>query len=241
MERPHKHWLFPESIPAAQAAQKEMGEKVCLNDVLDLKTIRYLAGVDISNTPFDPKQMIYAAIVILAYPSLDIVEVAETSARQEFPYIPGLLGFREVPALVKAYQKLSIRPDLIMVDGHGVSHPRGLGVASHLGVLLNVPTIGVAKSILVGKPAHPMAAEKGSTSSLQFKGAEIGLLLRSKKNCNPLIISPGHKISLETSLIMVNNCLQKYRLPEPTRQAHIHANACRIRCQSEFIDTPTET
>jgi deoxyribonuclease V len=173
--------------------------------------------------------MVYAAIVVLSYPSLEPIEIKTASMKQKFPYIPGFLGFREVPVLVEAYESLSTRPDLIMVDGHGVSHPRGLGVASHLGVLLDVPTIGVAKSILVGHPSDSLPDRTGSMVSLIWKSKEIGKIVRTKKNCSPLIISAGHKVGLERAAEFVLNCLKGYRLPEPTRQAHLQANLCRSK------------
>jgi deoxyribonuclease V len=228
-------WLFPEDFKRAHVAQKEMAQQVLLKD-MQIKPIKYVAGVDISNNPFDPESMIFAAIVVLSYPALEIMETVTHSAQQKFPYIPGLLGFREVPALVQAYEKLSIRPDVIMVDGHGVSHPRGLGIASHLGVLLDKPTLGVAKSILVGKPALPLAEEPGSKTSLIFKEKEIAIMLRSKKRCSPLIISAGHLLTLTNAVSLVGNCLKGYRLPEPTRQAHLMANMCR----KSFLAVPHE-
>lgn len=219
-------WLFYENITEAQAAQKEMAEKVLLKD--DINTpVKYVAGVDLSNTPFDPEQMIFGAMVISSYPCLSIVETVTQANKQTVPYIRGLLGFREVPTLIDAYNQLSVIPDVIMVDGHGVSHPRGLGVASHLGVLLDMPTIGVAKSILVGKPEGVLCEEVGSMVPLVWKGDIIGMILRTKKRCLPLIISAGHKITLETAVQFVMSCSQKYRLPEPTRYAHLAANKCR--------------
>lgn len=223
---PNDKWLFIENIPDAQAAQKEMAERVLLEDVIN-KPIKNIAGMDVSNTPFDPKQMIFGAVVVASYPSLDILQTTSQSNKQTFPYVPGLLGFREVPTLIDAYAQLSIFPDIIMVDGHGVSHPRGLGIASHLGVLLDIPTIGVAKSILIGTPAAPLGEEPGSMTPLLWKGKEIGMMLRTKKRCSPLIISAGHKITLNTAVQMVISCLRKYRLPEPTRYAHLAANLCR--------------
>jgi deoxyribonuclease V len=224
-------WLFPKNIREAQAAQVEMAQKVLREDLF-FQPITHIAGVDISNTPFDPAQMIFASMVVLSYPSLEIVEIATSFAKQEFPYIPGLLGFREVPILIETYRKLSIHPDLIMVDGHGVSHPRGLGIASHLGVLLDIPTIGVAKSVLVGKPVAPLSEEAGTTVLLQWKGQDLGVLFRSKKRSSPLIISTGHKISLKGAVNWVSQCLRGYKLPEPTRQAHLAANICRKNYQS---------
>jgi len=219
-------WLFPENFIEAQAVQKEMAEKVILKDVWK-EPVRYIAGMDVSNTPFDPDQMVFGAVVVLSYPGLEVIETATQVDRQEFPYIPGLLGFREAPTLVRAYQQLSVLPDLILVDGHGVSHPRGLGIASHLGVLLDIPTIGVAKSLLVGKAEKVLPEEVGSQVSVFWKGKEIAKMIRTKKRCSPLIISAGHKMTLETAIQFVLNCLKGYRLPEPTRQAHLMANLCR--------------
>lgn len=223
---PNPQWLFCENRQAAHAAQNEMAKKVTLQDEIK-QPIKYIGGMDVSNTPFDPKQLIFTSAVVCSYPSLMIVQTVTKRATQTFPYIPGLLGFREVPTLIEAFNQLSLLPDVIMVDGHGISHPRGLGVASHLGVLLDIPTIGVAKSILVGEPAGALSDEVGSTVSLMWKGKEIGVLMRTKKKCSPLIISSGHKISLTTATQLVAACLKKHRLPEPTRYAHIAANDCR--------------
>lgn len=216
----------------AQAAQKEMAKKVVLEDVFS-KPIKYIGGMDVSNTPFDPKQLIFTAVVVQSYPSLSIEQVSTQVDKQTFPYIPGLLGFREVPTLIQAFNKLSLLPDMIMVDGHGISHPRGLGIASHLGVLLDIPTIGVAKSILVGEPVASLPEEPGSMVPLLWKGKEIAMMVRTKKKCTPLIISAGHKISLNTSIQLVMSCIKKHRLPEPTRYAHLEANKCR----RDFLNT----
>jgi len=220
------HWLIPKDILEAKRSQKEMSEHVLLQDDLP-KTIQKIAGVDVSNTRFDPRKMVFGAMVLLSYPSLTITEIATQANRQEFPYISGLLGFREVPTLLQAYDQLLERPDLILVDGQGASHPRGLGIASHLGLLLDIPTIGVAKSILIGQPSAPLPEEVGSMVSLMWQGKEIGKCLRTKKGCLPLIISAGHKITLTTAIEWVLRCLKGYRLPEPTRQAHFSANQCR--------------
>ena len=221
-----KSWLSFENSAQAFLAQKEMAEKVLLQDDLP-KNLQYIGGMDVSNTPFDPAQMIFGAMIVCSYPSLSLVQTTAQAVKQTVPYIPGLLGFREVPTLMQAYEQASIIPDLIMVDGHGVSHPRGLGVASHVGVLLDIPTIGVAKSILVGTPAGPLAEAVGSTVPLVWKGKEIAMMVRTKKRCNPVIISAGHKITLATATQLVLSCLTKYRLPEPTRYAHLAANTCR--------------
>lgn len=226
MNKPSE-WLFPPpSIKAAKEAQSEMASRVIEEDTFS--PVKWIGGVDVSNNPYDPSQKIYAAVVVLSYPELEVVDRSFVVQKQAFPYIPGLLGFREVPALIEAFQGLKMKPDLVMVDGHGISHPRRLGIASHLGVLLDLPTIGVAKSILVGKPASELGSAKGSQVSLEWKGDPVGMMLRSKVRSNPLIISVGHRISLKTAVHFVENCLKGYRLPEPTRQAHLAANSERM-------------
>jgi deoxyribonuclease V len=218
-------WLFPTSIDEAKKAQALMAQQVIQEDVLDSPL--FLGGMDVSNNLYDPAEMIYASAVVLSYPSLQIVEQASIAQKQSFPYIPGLLGFREAPALVEAFESLRIKPSVLMIDGHGISHPRGLGIASHLGVLLDLPTIGVAKSILVGQAAEPLGKEPGAETALIWKGQVLGMFLRTKVRANPLIISTGHKISLPSAVKLVKSCLRGYRLPEVTRQAHLAANACR--------------
>ena len=219
------NWLFPHSIEEAQHVQKIMADRVILTDTCS--SFQWIGGMDVSNNLYDPLQMIYASAIVLSFSDCSVKEVASVAEKQEFPYVPGLLGFREAPALIHAFAHLKQKPDLILVDGHGMSHPRGLGIASHLGVLLDIPTIGVAKSILVGKLAQPLEQEPGSEVPLIWKDKQIATVLRSKKRSNPLIISAGHKISLESAVNVVKTMLKKYRLPEPTRQAHFYANQCR--------------
>lgn len=218
-------WLYPSSLEKAKEAQYLMAQKVCLEDAF--QSIDSIGGMDVSNNLFDPEELIYASVVRLNFQSLQVIETNGVIEKQEFPYISGFLGFREAPSLINAVKKLKMKPDILMVDGHGISHPRGLGIASHLGVLLDVPTIGVAKSILVGTPESPLGNTPGSYVPLIWKNKIIGMLLRSKKNCNPLVISVGHKVCLDTALDIVKKCLKGYRLPEPTRQAHLAANESR--------------
>jgi deoxyribonuclease V len=217
-------WLFPGSIDEAKEVQHIMAERVILEDAFP--NCPTFGGMDVSNNLYDPKQMIYASMVVLS-DSLDIEEQAAVACKQSFPYITGLLGFREAPALVEAFKKLKRKPSILFVDGHGIAHPRGLGIASHLGVLLDIPTIGVAKSILVGEPAVLLGPEVGAQVPLVWKNQTLGMLLRTKVRSNPLIISCGHKVSLPTAVKLVQSCLRGYRLPEATRQAHLAANACR--------------
>ena len=171
-------WLFPASIEQAKQIQLIMASRVILED--GFENTQFVGGMDVSNNLYDPKQMIYASAVVLSMPSLEVTEQAAVAQRQTFPYIPGLLGFREAPALVEAFKKLKQKPSILLIDGHGISHPRGLGIASHLGVLLDIPTIGVAKSILVGHPSAPLGPAAGDRVSLVWKNKELGVLIRKK-------------------------------------------------------------
>jgi len=221
---PHD-WLYPPSLSAAAEVQRELARRVVREDALG--TVNTLAGVDTSMKWRDMNGPIHAAIVLLDWPSLVLRASAALSAPSPIPYVPGFLGFRECPSLVGAYQQLPAAPDLIFVDGHGISHPRGLGIASHLGVLLDRPSIGVAKSILVGEPAGPLGEEPGDRTPLVWKGETIAMVLRTRRRARPLYISTGHRVSLETAVEWVMQTTRGYRLPEPTRFAHEAANAHR--------------
>ena len=162
--------------------------------------------------------MARAAVVLLSYPELEIVERHVYEEPVRMPYIPGLLSFREIPCILGAFAQLKQQPDLVMVDGQGIAHPRRLGIASHLGLWLDLPTIGCAKSILIGHHA-PLGEEVGDWVPLHADGETIGAVVRTRAHVKPMIVSPGHRISLETSLRYVLACSKGYRLPEPTRQA----------------------
>lgn len=162
--------------------------------------------------------MARAAVVLLSYPELEIVERHVYEEPVRMPYIPGLLSFREIPCILGAFAQLKQQPDLVMVDGQGIAHPRRLGIASHLGLWLDLPTIGCAKSILTGHHT-PVGEEVGAWVPLRADGETIGAVLRTRAHVKPMIVSPGHRISLETSLRYVLACSKGYRLPEPTRQA----------------------
>jgi deoxyribonuclease V len=197
--------------------------KLCKLD----KEIKYIAGADVSFNKHEKD--IYAGIIVLTFPDSKIIEQSLVKDIMEFPYIPGLLSFREIPALMKAYNKLKNMPDVVIVDGQGIAHPRRLGIASHFGILADVPTIGCAKSLLFGT-YEDVPNELGSFSYIKNRNDEkeiIGTAYRSKKNSKPLIISPGHKITLEESIEMVSKSITKYRLPEPTRLAHELVNKFR--------------
>jgi deoxyribonuclease V len=230
-----QQWLYPADWEAAAQVQRQMATQVILGD--QLNPIRYVAGTDVSNTPRDPENRIYAAMVSLAFPSLKRQESTCVLAQSHMAYQPGFLAFRESPALIQAFQQLSIRPDCLLVDGHGISHPRGLGIASHLGVLLDCPSIGVAKSILVGRPQGELGNQTGDTVPLRWKDKTIGYVLRTRPHVQPVYVSIGHRVSLETALQTVLQCLTRYRLPEPTRLAHQAANACRTGQENQSMQT----
>ncbi|MCA1924534.1 deoxyribonuclease V [Buttiauxella noackiae] len=196
--------------------QIELASQVIREDRLEQDPPRLIAGADVG---FEQGgEVTRAAIVLLKYPSLELVEYQVARVATSMPYIPGFLSFREYPALLAAWEMLSQKPDLLFVDGHGISHPRRLGVAAHFGLLVDVPTIGVAKKRLCGKFA-PLSEEPGSCQLLTDKSEPLAWVLRSKKRCNPLFVSTGHRVSLDTALLWVNRCLMGYRLPEPTRWA----------------------
>ena len=181
---------------------------------------RLIAGVDVSGP--NSRDVAKGAVVVLGYPELNIVEVQVAEDKVTFPYIPGLLSFRECPLILAACQKLDNTPDLVLVDGQGIAHPRRLGLASHLGLFLDVPTIGCAKSILCGRH-EPVGEEVGSHADLIDDSQIIGAALRTKTGVKPIYVSIGHKIDLALASSWVTKCCRGYRLPEPTRLAHLAA------------------
>ncbi len=180
----------------------------------------FIAGVDISVEK--ARGMATGAVVVLSYPELRVVETRVARGRLDFPYIPGLLSFRESPLTLAACESLSITPDLILVDGQGIAHPRRFGLASHLGLFLDRPTIGCAKSRLCGSHEIP-GIEPGSYAEVIDRGETIGAALRTRPGVKPVYVSIGHKVDLQTALYWVLECCRGYRLPEPTRLAHLAA------------------
>jgi deoxyribonuclease V len=211
IKRQH-HW--PTTVEEAIAIQNQLQPEVITED--QLPEVRYVAGVDMG---FEEDYAISrAAVVVLSFPELQLVEQAIARRPTTFPYIPGFLSFREVPAVMDALEKVSTTPDLILCDGQGIAHPRRFGLACHLGVLIDIPTIGVAKSLLIGKHDE-LPPEKGSWQPLRYKGETVGVVLRSRTGVKPLYVSSGHRISLPTAIDYVLRCTPKYRLPETTRLA----------------------
>jgi len=175
------------------------------------------AGLDCAFSK-DGKTVI-AAVVVLRIPDFELIEIAHATMKTKFPYIPGLLSFREIPACIAAIEKLTCLPDIFLVDGQGIAHPRRLGIAAHLGIILNLPTIGCAKSRLIGEYKEPRHA-KGSFSNLYDKEELIGAVLRTRKNVKPLFVSIGNLIILEDAIKTVLAATTNFRLPEPARLAH---------------------
>ena len=206
----------------AVAIQKGLRSQVVRRG--SVRPLRMIAGADVSYAK--RAATMYAAVVVLEWPSLDVVEEVTAQRKAEFPYIPGLLSFREMPALLAVFEKLQAKLDVIVCDGHGVAHPRGFGIASHLGVLLDVPTIGCAKKRLVGEHVEP-GPEKGSRAPLRFDGRTVGTVLRTRSNVKPVFVSVGHRIALSSAVRIVLETAVRYRLPEPTRLAHVLSNAAR--------------
>jgi deoxyribonuclease V len=179
---------------------------------------RLVAGADVSYSKKSVQQ--WAMVIIFKYPELIPVEETAANRSVEFPYIPGLLSFREIPVILEAFRKIKNIPDVVIVDGQGIAHPRGLGLASHLGLILDLPTVGCAKKRLAGQ--HQEVADKaGSYRFLRINGKAVGAVLRTKKGVKPVFVSPGHRIDLTSSIELVLETTRGYRLPEPTRQAHI--------------------
>jgi deoxyribonuclease V len=211
--------LWDVSAEEAVAIQQRLRALVVRENGFDPAQVRTIAGIDASY-----RDKAYAAVVVLALPDLVVVEQAVAERETPFPYVPGLLSFREAPAVLDALEKLSTRPDLLMFDGQGVAHPRRLGIAAHMGVYLGMPSIGCAKSRLTGSYQEP-GPVAGDTTPLMAGREQIGVVLRSKPRTNPLFISIGHLIDLPTATSFVLRTLRGYRLPEPTRLADRLAGA----------------
>jgi len=206
------------SVQDAFRIQEDLRSGLVLQD--DFGEIRSVAGFDVSFSP--ERDLLHAAIVVLDAETLEVLETVSASAEPTFPYVPGLLSFREGPVVELAYRKITREPDLLMFDGQGIAHPRGLGLASHMGLLLDRPSIGCAKSRLIGEFKEPKQ-KRGAMRTLSIQRRKVGVVLRSKDNTKPLFVSPGHRISIESSAEWVLRTAKGYRLPEPTRLAHIAA------------------
>jgi len=200
---------------AAIALQNELRQRVERAD--RLLPIRHVAGVDVGLEA--EGEVMRAAVAVLAFPGLELVETSVARCPAQFPYVPGLLAFRELPAVLAALGRLNTAPELILCDGQGIAHPRRFGIASHLGVLLDLPTIGAAKTRLTGRHDEPRNA-KGAWTPLVDGEETIGAVVRTRAGVKPIYISTGHRVSLQTAIALTLACVTRYRLPETTRQAH---------------------
>jgi len=212
----------------AVSIQNTLKKELILHDVVQTGPVNIIAGADISYSR--GSDLFFAAVVLLSYPDMQPIEEVHAVARVSFPYIPGLLSFREGPVLLKAFENMQQAPDLVMFDGQGIAHPRGVGLAAHLGLFLDVPAIGCAKSRLCGEHREP-GPLPGDHEDLLYQGRVIGSVLRTKARVRPVFVSPGHLISLERSREVTLKCCRGYRLPEPIRQAHLAVNRLRISSQ----------
>mgnify|MGYP001035983736 CR=1 FL=1 len=202
----------------AREIQRRLAAQVLVNG--EVTSPRLIAGVDISGQK--AQGVARGAVVVLDYPGLELVEVGVAERKLDFPYVPGLLSFREAPLILAACEKLAAIPDIILVDGQGIAHPRRMGLASHLGLFLDTPTIGCAKSILCGRH-QPLGIEPGCYAELVDGDEVIGAAVRTKAGVKPIYVSIGHKVDLPTAIHWVMECCRGYRLPEPTRLAHLAA------------------
>ncbi|MBI4790893.1 MAG: deoxyribonuclease V [Chloroflexi bacterium] len=205
--------------------QRALADRVITRDVLG--AAHYVAGVDVGFEG-QGKRTCRAAIVVLKVETLKPVDYAVARRPVAFPYIPGLLAFREIPAVLRSLEQLKTTPDVFIVDGHGLAHPRRIGIASHLGVLLDWPTIGCAKSLLVGQAAEP-ENRVGAWTPLMQRGETIGAALRTRVNTKPVYVSIGHRVSLKRAIEVVLSCCKGFRLPETTRYAHRAAGGEKIQ------------
>ncbi len=204
------------NLSPRQAArlQERLRERVVLED--NFENIGYVAGADLA---FDPQtDQAFAGVIVYRFPQMEEVERRAARRKLRFPYVPGLLSFREGPALLAAFARLRTEPDLILIDGHGRAHPRLFGIACHVGVLLDKPAIGCAKSLLVGTHAEP-GVKAGSSAPLLYHGERVGVVLRTRAAVKPVYVTTGHRVSLDAAVRLVSQCLDGYRLPKPTRQA----------------------
>lgn len=227
VEVPHRLDISPAE---ARRLQGELAPRVVEAPPLDPSGVRHVAGADVSTEG----EMGYATVVVLSFPALEVVEIRGHEARLEFPYVPGLLAFRELPPVIGALQKVETPVDVLIFDAHGRAHPRGLGLASHIGLFLDAPSVGCAKSKLVGRYEEP-GREKGSVTDLVNRGEVVGKVVRTRDGVSPVFVSVGDKTDLEGAVELVLACTTRYRLPETTRQAHNAANRLRREGEADAL------
>jgi len=190
----------------------------------DQRSFTLVAGADVSYNRGD--DIFYSSVVVMNIETGSVIETAHHHGRMTFPYIPGLLSFREGPVVLSAFEKLTITPDAVIFDGQGIAHPRGLGLAAHIGLILDIPSAGCAKTRFVGEH-EPVGREKGSSVPLMYNGGQVGVVLRTRTDVKPVFVSPGHRLDIEGAEHLVLSAVGKYRLPEPIRHAHNAVNTLR--------------
>jgi len=203
------------SVEEAIQIQEALKDQIILKK--PFSKVRTIGGGDVAYSKNENR--LFGAIVVLSFPDMEILDMATADGKIPFPYIPNLLSFREGPILIKTFQKLKIKADVMIYDGQGIAHPRGMGLASHMGLWFDLPSIGCAKTPLLSEFIPP-GPSKGNFQLIQREGKEVGAVLRTKDNVKPLFISPGHRIDLLTSIQVVLTTCQRYRIPEPLRRAH---------------------
>ncbi len=217
---------WPADCGSAIALQHRLRRRIVLRPLPE--PIRLVAGADVS---YDRgSDLMHAGVVLLRLPDLACVCEASASMRVSFPYVPGLLSFREIPALIEAFRQLDGRPDVVICDGQGIAHMRGIGLASHVGLVLGVPAVGCAKSRLVGEH-RPVGAGRGRRARLWYDGRIVGSVLRTRDGVRPVYVSPGHLADIPTSVRLVLRCATRFRLPEPIRAAHSLVTRVREGCR----------
>lgn len=201
-------------VEEAIQIQETLKDQVILKKTFS--EIRTIGGGDVA---YSNRNQLFGGIVVLSFPKMEVMDRAGASGRISFPYIPGLLSFREGPILIKAFQRLKVKPDVMIFEGQGIAHPREFGLASHMGLWLDLPSIGCSKTPLMKSPIY-VGALKGDFEYIRKEGKELGAVLRTKEKVKPLFISPGHRIDLLTSIQLILATCQGFRIPEPLRQAH---------------------
>ena len=227
MDIPELH-AWPKDYRSAIEIQQKLSEKISLTVGGD-KNYTLVAGADVSGVFW--RSRLWAAVVVLKLPDFEIVGESFATENGDFPYIPGLLSFRELPVILRAMRKLNLVPDVVICDGQGLAHPRFFGLACHLGLWLNLPTVGCAKSRLVGEASEP-GHNPGNWRSIWYKDRKVGAVLRTKKKSKPVFVSPGHLMDIRTARQIVRSCCLRARLPEPTRLAHLAVNRYRLNDHS---------
>jgi len=206
----------------AKKLQLQLQKQITLDPLTEFPDL--VGGADISFNR--GSNLMHAAIIVLRLPDLKLIACSLVKDETPFPYIPGLLAFREMPGLLKAWQQLNVKPGVLILDGHGIAHPRRMGIATHFGIEVDHPAMGCAKNVLTGSYGE-LGEKKGATADLMDEGERVGMALRSRSRVNPVFISPGHRISFEDTYEVAMQCLDRYKLPETTRAAHQWANRLR--------------